>query len=57
MKRPEARAADRRVTVALGVLTFVLAMLGSQHVPSGSAGPVAVEPVSMAFASAAAPAP
>ncbi len=55
MKKPAARETDKRVPVALGLMTFVLALLSSQHL-TGRSDSAARPPVAMAFA-AASPAP
>jgi hypothetical protein len=54
MNKPAARETDKRVPVAFGLMTFVLALLGSQQNPLANGGSTIAQPVATAFASASA---
>jgi hypothetical protein len=50
MNKPTASQADKRVPIALGVLTTVLLLLGAHRIPSAMADPIPAQALQTASA-------
>jgi hypothetical protein len=52
MNKPAASQADKRVRIALGILTTVLMLLGAHRIPSVLADPIPAQAIQIASAMA-----